>query len=133
MSQKILNELKQNAADFIKTMILKSQDRVKGQATRTSHSQIEVIGGKREMKMVIPNNAVGVIIGIKGTTIQRIQRRTNTRVQIPNRNQRGLTKTECTISGMQHNIVQAVRMILDLIIESQNRVGNKDRGLFNIT
>ena len=80
-------------------------------------------GGDNVMKIQVPKNAVGVVIGKGGEMINQIQGQTGTRVQFKPEDQHA-PERECTISGMKEGVDQAVRRIQDLINQVQERDGN---------
>ena len=92
-----------------------------------SQNQYPVISqggfGEQVMKIQVPKNAVGVVIGKGGEMINQIQGQTMTRVQFKPEDQHAMER-ECTISGNKDGVDQAVRRIQDLINQVQERDGN---------
>jgi len=115
----------QNAVNAINQMLQQREAQVQGQAMGRSNNGMNGggFGGDNVMKIQVPKNAVGVVIGKGGEMINQIQGQTGTRVQFKPEDQHA-PERECTISGMKEGVDQAVRRIQDLINQVQERDGN---------
>ena len=67
------------------------------------------------VKIVVPNSAVSQIIGKEGASVKELQAKTNTRVQISNRDERQLKERIVNIMGTIDNVAKASFHIIESI------------------
>ncbi|XP_053991785.1 RNA-binding protein Nova-1-like isoform X2 [Hylaeus volcanicus] len=67
------------------------------------------------VKIVVPNSAVSQIIGRQGTAVKELQEKTNTKIQISNRDDRQLKERVVKITGLLENVTEASTHIIESI------------------
>eukprot|EP01054_Gregarina_sp_Poly1_P009945 Gregarina_sp_Poly_1__9944@NODE_656_length_6918_cov_257_889943_g498_i0_p4_GENE_NODE_656_length_6918_cov_257_889943_g498_i0NODE_656_length_6918_cov_257_889943_g498_i0_p4_ORF_typecomplete_len380_score47_25KH_1/PF00013_29/1_9e12KH_1/PF00013_29/2_3e15KH_1/PF00013_29/2_5e10KH_2/PF07650_17/9_2KH_2/PF07650_17/0_00013KH_2/PF07650_17/93KH_4/PF13083_6/0_08KH_4/PF13083_6/3_1KH_4/PF13083_6/10KH_5/PF13184_6/5_1KH_5/PF13184_6/0_049KH_5/PF13184_6/19SLS/PF14611_6/4_5e02SLS/PF14611_6/0_17SLS/PF14611_6/12MOEP19/PF len=118
----ILNGTKQaleQAIVFILSALKEAPQHLSGEASRVSSAELSTGSGNLELRFVVPNSTVSLIIGKGGSRINQLRESTGAKIQISSREPSGRMEAEriINVSGDFEHVRNSALMIAAIIQE----------------